>query len=152
MFETDQFGLSERGLHLLRGRYNYDTIGFDSIDSIKIVKGRQVNNWFVLLLIGLILFSFGLFATYKVIYEYFFADNFIHFYIEQFLLPILPLFLGAFSIYFSLTKGPVLKISVNNKTKQFPIGQLEKNGQIDDLHSFFCKNPLIQKKFEFIKQ
>src|SRR6476620_9493035 len=95
-FETDQFGLSDTKIHLLRSRFNYGNIELSTVDKIIIDKGRQVNNWFLLLLVGLLLFTFGMFTASKVIYEYFFANNFTRFYIEQFVLPVLPLLIGAF--------------------------------------------------------
>lgn len=146
-FETDQFGLSDNGIHLLRSGFNYETINFSSVQAIDIVKGRQVNNWFILLLFGLVLSSFGLFTAVKVIYEYFFADNFHHFYIEQFVIPVLPLFAGPFCIYFSLKTGPVLVVSVTDKTRRFPIGQLKVKERLDELVSFLRKNILTKDKF-----
>jgi len=146
-FETDQFGLSDKGIHLLRSRFNYKTIDLSSVDNITVAKGRQVNNWLVLLIFGLALSFFGLFTAAKVIYEFFFANNYDHFYIEQFVIPVLPLSVGVFSVLFSLKIGPVLLVTFKNKTKRFPIGQLQKKSQVDELISFLRKNDLTKNKF-----
>lgn len=147
-FETDQFGLSDSKIHLLRNRFNYENIELSAVTRIMIVKGRQVNNWFLLLVAGLLLSAFGIFTAGKVIYEYFFASNFINFYIEQFMIPVLPLLTGIFCLYFSFKTGPVLTVEVNNKTKRLRIGQLEKiPGEIDNLIRFIQANPLTKNKF-----
>ena len=72
----------------------------------------------------------------------------LHFYVEHFVLPVLPLFAGIFSIYFSLKIGPVLIVSVKNKTKRFPIAQLKGKGQIDELIFFLENNALTRNKFD----
>ncbi|MFL9481578.1 hypothetical protein ACI6Q2_02295 [Chitinophagaceae bacterium LWZ2-11] len=145
-FETDQFGLSDTKIHLLRSRFNYDNIELSTVDKIIIDKGRQVNNWFLLLMVGLLLFTFGLFTASKVIYEYFFANNFTRFYVEQFVLPVLPFLTGAFCLYFSFKIGPVLTIKFNDKTKRLPIGQLKSQAKIDKLVDFLQTNDLTRNK------
>jgi len=143
-FETDQFGITEGGIHLLRSRFNYETIEFTEVNKISIHKGKQVNNWLLLLVLGLGLFGTGLYAAVKIIYEYFFADNFRLFYTEQFILPVLPLILGAVSVYFSMMTGPVLTVTVKNKSKRFPLYELKKKSQLDALITFFMSHPLTK--------
>ncbi len=43
-YEAEQFGISEKSLHLLRNRFNYKTIDFNQIDSITIKKGKTMKN------------------------------------------------------------------------------------------------------------
>jgi hypothetical protein len=136
-FETDQLGISETGFHLLRNRFNYETIDFNAISQISLEKGRQIKNWLPTLFVGALLFAFGLFTAIKVVYEFFFADNFHHFYIEQFALPVIPLFLGAYSIYVSLKTGYVLKItSHDDNVRVIPIEELNKKSEIAALELF----------------
>ncbi len=146
-FETDQFGLSDTGIHLLRSGYNYETIEMTTIDRIQIEKGRQVKNWLLLLIFGLAFSTFGLFTAIKVIYEYFFANNFTHFYLEQFLIPIFPLFIGVLSVYFSFKIGPVLLINLKDKIKRFPIGQQKNKPHIRGLIYYLSNNELTKNKF-----
>lgn len=75
----------------------------------------------------------------KVVYEFFFADNFHDFYIEQFALPVLPIFIGIYSIYYSLKSGLVLKIKIGDKVKRFPIEELNKNSKIEELKFFLLQ-------------
>lgn len=53
-FETEQFGISDVGIHLLRSRYNYETYEFKDIDQITVVRGKQVYNWIVLFTLGIL--------------------------------------------------------------------------------------------------
>lgn len=147
-FETDLFGLSDSKIHLLRNRFNYENIELSIVDKIVITNGRQVNNWFILLISGLFLMAFGLFTATKVIYEYFFANNFIHFYIEQFVIPVIPISLGSLCIYFSLKIGPVMTITYNNKTKRLPISELKKSNQLDKIIEFLQTNTMTRNKLK----
>lgn len=147
-FETDQFGITENKIYLLRSRFNYETIDFGVVDKIVIANGRQVNNWVVIFLMGLLLVGFGLFTAIKVIYEFFFANNFTHFYMEQFLIPVLPLFVGVFSLYFSLKIAPVVTIVFNNRAKRLPIEQLKKLNKLSEFIEFLEKNDLTRNKLE----
>ena len=44
-FETNEFAISDTGIHLLRDRYNYRTIRFSQIKQIVIEKGQETPNW-----------------------------------------------------------------------------------------------------------
>jgi hypothetical protein len=54
VYEFENFGLSDGHFHLLRNRYCYKKYEFKEIDSIKLKKGRSVNNWLIMLIIGII--------------------------------------------------------------------------------------------------
>ena len=147
-FETDKFGLSETGIHLLRSRYNYETIEFSSIDQIRFEKGKQIKNWLFTLLFGVALIAVGLYVLYHVLYEYFIGNRVHVFYIEQFAFPVLPLLVGTYCIYISLKTGFILRIITKNKNKTFPLGRLNKKSQKDDLVTFFNINNLTKTKFK----
>ncbi|MDB5249078.1 MAG: hypothetical protein JWQ40_3472 [Segetibacter sp.] len=63
-FETAQLGISEPGIHLLRSVYNYQTIPFESIDTIVIKTGRQIRKWLLSLIFGIVLVSTGFYFLY----------------------------------------------------------------------------------------
>lgn len=145
-FETDKFGISEKGIHLLRNKFNYKTIYKSEIDSIFIEKGKQVNNWLLLLVVGLILCSFGLYWSIKLIYEFFFANNVSRFYYEQFILPIFPVFMGVYSVYTSLQRGLIMIVVTNKKVMRFPIGKLNGKLQIERLIALLYESELAKDK------
>jgi hypothetical protein len=147
-FEIDHLALSDTGIHLLRSRFNYDTINFLTITNIKIKRGRQIKNWLLAMMIGLLLLAFGIFTGFKVVYEFFFANNFHRFYIEQLLIPFFPIVAGSYLIYNALKIGYILEILIDNKVKRFPIEEINKNGALNELKLFFKKNTLTSLKFE----
>ncbi|MBL3655477.1 hypothetical protein [Fulvivirga sediminis] len=42
LFETNEFGLSQEGFHLLRDRFNYKTYPYSEIDKIRIETGKAL--------------------------------------------------------------------------------------------------------------
>ena len=139
-FETERFGLSDTGLHLLRGRYNYKTIAYAELDEIVLDKGHQVNNWFLSLIIGLALVAGSLFLACSA-----FLKHEWHAAYMGIVLTTLPVFLGAYIIYFSLKIGFVLKIRINEKVSSFPIEQLKKQSQIGELVKYLEQNNLTRR-------
>lgn len=51
-FETREFAVSDAGIHLLRDRYNYQTIPFSEIKRAVIEKGKETPNWIGATLLG----------------------------------------------------------------------------------------------------
>ncbi len=149
-FYNDQFGLDEAGIHLLRSGYNYKSIRIDHIKSISIDRGRQVKNWLLLLVFGLFLTALGLYTFLKIIYEYFFADNFNHFYIQQFVFPVLPLLIGCFSIYQSLKMGWVITLNLEDTTMVLPLGGQKDFQNISRLIQFIQTNHNYSNKIKNI--
>jgi hypothetical protein len=66
-FRTKEFGVTDKGIHLLRGGFNYETIAFAQIHKLEIRRGKELNNWFAILVIGLILFTPGIYFAISVI-------------------------------------------------------------------------------------
>lgn len=136
LFETGELGVSDKGIHLLRNRYNYETIDFSMVEDIRIIQGKQIRNSLLILVLGVILLAFGIFTGIKIPYEFFFLDRYHHFYVEEFAIPIIPLILGPYSIYISLKKGYVLLLTAAGKTKRFPIEELNEKSQIPSFITF----------------
>ncbi|MBK8367190.1 MAG: hypothetical protein IPL10_07160 [Bacteroidetes bacterium] len=150
-FETDQFGISDTGIHLLRSGYNYETIEFSNMDELSILKGRQISNWALALMFGLLLVSVGLYVLYHVLYEYFIGNRIHIFHVEQFAFPVIPLIIGTYTIFVALKNGLVLKALIGNKTLNFPIDKLSKQSQIDEFIVFLNTNNLTKHKFKTLK-
>jgi hypothetical protein len=146
-FTTDQFGISESGIHLLRSGYNYKTIVFSEMESISIGRGKQISNWVVALAFGMLLVFVGLYVWIHAFHAYFFRDDVHVFYVEQFAFPVIPLIIGSYAIFVSLKNGATLRVTVNSKTMSFPVEKLRKWGQIDELITFFHNQELTKSKF-----
>lgn len=147
-FETDQFGISEQGIHLLRSGNNYQTFEFEEIGEMTIEKGNQIANWLLSLTFGIVLILVGLYVAYTVLAEYFFYDRVHTFYVEQFLFPVFPLFVGSYLVYMASRIGLVLSIEVNGKTRKLPIENLRKQNKIEELMTFFYEHNLTKHKFK----
>lgn len=112
-FETEEFGLSDVGIHYLRNRYNYKTINYEVIESIEIKKGNDLRNWLWVLFIGLALLSFVIYDLISI-YLLLNSDSTYVIYIERLLIPLIPLLLGVYSIVISLR---VTKVIVGQSRK-----------------------------------
>jgi hypothetical protein len=62
-FSTNEFGISDQGIHFLRSGYNYETIKFSEIDALRIERGMEHHNWIVIFIIGALLVSAGLYTS-----------------------------------------------------------------------------------------
>jgi hypothetical protein len=129
-FETDEFGLTGEGIHLLRSRYNYETIPFNQIEKIRVKDSKIVNNWLILLIIGLASIVFSLYYG-SVLLDVFKDDRINRIYIEEIMIPFLPLVFGGFMVYSSLRTGKMLIVTYNKKTKRLPLDKLYKQGKLD---------------------
>jgi hypothetical protein len=129
-FETAEFGLTAEGIHLLRSRYNYETIPFEQIHKIRFEKSRVVNNWIVILAIGLASVSFSIFYA-SILLKVFSDDRVNRIYIEEILIPFLPMVFGLFMIYSSLRTGTMMIVHFGKKTKRFPLEKLRKEGSLE---------------------
>lgn len=128
-FETKEFGVSDKGIHLLRSRFNYETIGFDEISTLSIAQGREVNNWIVLFVIGLGLFLFSIYYTLGM-YNIIMGNEVITIYIEEIIIPVLPFLIGAYFFYASTRNGLMLIVdTIQGKRKRLPLKELVKEGQ-----------------------
>jgi hypothetical protein len=135
-YETPEFGVSDAGIHLLRSRFNYETILFDQVERVAIRKGKELNNWPVVLLIGIALAAFSVYYTLKLFY--FMGDPQVRvIYIEQIIIPAIPFMVGGYCIYSSTRNGMVLMITtIQNKSQRFPLKELEKKDQLMSFQDF----------------
>ncbi|HEX8529305.1 MAG TPA: hypothetical protein VF646_04760 [Cytophagales bacterium] len=67
-YEFENFGLSENGFHLLRGRYCYQQYGYKDISAFKLKYGKGVRNWRLVLGIGVLLLV-GTFFFYLKVFD-----------------------------------------------------------------------------------
>jgi len=139
-FETREFGISEEGVHFLRNRYNYKTVEFNKIEKLIIERGKELNNWLLILIIGLILTSFALFYSIKL-FQLFNSNEVSRIYIEEILIPVLPLMLGVYCLYASTKNCTILRlITIDKKGKKFPMKEIERKGELKVFTEFLKDN------------
>lgn len=146
VFESEQFALSHNGLHLLRNGYNFQTYINQDISEIIIERGRLINRWLIILLFGVALIAGSLYYTIQL---YLSVNNGVlsTIYIEQIVVPFLPLFLGAYCLYWSLRSGPCAKVVFDDgKIKSFPLDMVEKNRKLEILISHLKQSEQLRHK------
>jgi hypothetical protein len=135
-FETREFGISDNGIHLLRSRFNYETVQFDQVDCLTIEKGKELNNWIVILIIGLGLVAFSLYYSLRL-FNIIDNNEVNVIYIEEILVPLIPFMLGGYCLYSSTRNGKILRLkTIKNKTDKFPLRELEKDNRIGQFQDF----------------
>lgn len=138
-FETREFGVSDDGIHLLRSRFNYETIQFNQIDSLTIEKGKELNNWLAILAIGLALVSFAIYyalGLFRVIDN----DEVDLIYIEEILVPLIPFMVGGYCLYSSTRSGIILRLrTIKKKTDKFPLREFEQEDKLRPFQEFLKK-------------
>ncbi|MBX2844341.1 MAG: hypothetical protein KTR26_21425 [Flammeovirgaceae bacterium] len=144
-FENKYFGISDQGIHLLRNRFNYNTFQNSELEELRIEKGKLINNWIVVFIIGTIFIGFSLFYSIQL-FELLTSDQFFRIYIEEILVPVIPFLLGIYAAYASLKTGPVLKIILRGgKTNSFPLTDLKKENKIDEFVELLKKQEGLKK-------
>lgn len=131
-FETSTFGLSDQGIHLLRNRFNYETFEFSDIDTLMVYRGKELKNWLVILIIGVVFITSSIWYTLRL-YSLIDNNEVNSIYIEELIVPIIPLMLGFYCLYASTKNGTMLNIkTIKNKTDKLPLKELEKSDMLNE--------------------
>lgn len=135
-FETTEFGLSDQGIHLLRSRFNYETISFSDIESVTIEKGKELNNWAAILTFGIVLVGIAVFYILRALHVIGNQEvNVI--YVEQIIIPVIPFLLGCYCLYSSTRNGTVLRFrTISGKNDKFPLKEIEKKDDLACLQQY----------------
>ena len=145
-FEFTDFALSEKGIHLLRNRYNHKTIAYHEVDKATIKMDVETKNVLLTLTFGILLLSFAVLQIISVINNFNNPDvHIIH--TETIILPLLPLIAGAFCIYISIKKIPILLIESGKDKYKLSIKDVLKSNKNDAL-KIYLKEKLFTKYTE----
>ena len=92
-YEAEKFAVSDNGLHLLRNRFNYETILWNTIESIEVRDGKDLRNWLWVLFVGVVLAGYAIYDVFHILFI--FNDPNVHrIYVERLVVPVIPLSLG----------------------------------------------------------
>ncbi|WP_028980277.1 hypothetical protein [Sporocytophaga myxococcoides] len=148
-FSTREFGISDTGIHLLRSNFNYSTINFNDITSLEIVRGKLIRNWIFVFIFGISLIAFSIYYAFGLI-DVFNDPSINRIYIEELMVPVLPVLLGGLCIYASSRKGIVLKIEHSGKKSSYPLEDIIKNNQYVDFVDYLAFNVKVYSKIKLI--
>ncbi len=136
-FKTEQFGLTDKGIHFLRNGYNYQTIEYSQINYAEISKGKELNNWFIIFLIGVILIIPAIFITIPIV-EAFQKGDMSGRQIRIVLLFFIPV-VGGYFVYSSLQSGTILSIHYGpDKKSRYSLNQILKRNEMKDFKLFLA--------------
>ncbi len=131
-FETPEFGISDTGIHYLRSRFNYKTVAYTDIHSARIEQGKDLNNWAIVLSIGIALAGFGLYYFYRLYIFFFEISEHRTIAPEQILLPVIPFLMGVYCIYSATRNSVVMRFTdAQGKPDKLSLRELQKNNQLE---------------------
>jgi hypothetical protein len=134
-FQTGEFGISNHGVHLLRSGFNYKTITFSELKRIKIEKGKELHNWWLVFIMGAALIGVGVYLSLGAI-TILIEGNVSPRHAKMILLLLIPV-AGGYFVYNSFQTGLVLKIyCVNGDKDMFPLREIVKEGKLKEFKRF----------------
>lgn len=136
-FETPEFGLDEQGLHRLRSRFPFEDIAYSQLSEAKVTRGKSVQNWYLLLLVGICCIGFSAFTAYRLFMFLSFGSG--HFYVQTIVTPLLPGAIGIAAIWQALRVTDILVIRVGRRRLIFPLETLKGGKSVMVLESYLAK-------------
>lgn len=132
-FETREFAVSDAGIHLLRDRYNCQTIRFSEIKQIVIEKGKETPNWIGAFMLGTAIIYAAIDVSMITIDGFISRDGSMN------RLQILVFLLligcaGGCFVYSALQYGVILRVIYGKgKRDRFPLKEIIMQDRFDDL-------------------
>jgi hypothetical protein len=143
-YEAEKFAVSENGLHLLRNRFNYETIPWNAIDTIEVHDGKDLKNWLWVLAVGAAFSVYAVWDIFQILYIFKDPNTFL-IYVERLVLPVIPLSLGVYSIFIALRNTRVMTIKGASKTYFLSLRYLIKSNRYSEFIAFMQKkNPQLK--------
>lgn len=133
LFKDQYFALSETSIHLLRNGYNYKTLPFSTISSVKFKRGNGLKNRYLLIVLGIGMILFAIFYLFQV-YNFFNSVIQERFYVEELFIPLFSSALGSYILYAS-SKQEALLIVSSEKIHTLTIKELNQGDLISFLKS-----------------
>ena len=134
LFQSTEFAVSDNGIHLLRSGFNYKTIRWGEVDSIKIRKGKELNNSWIIFLFGLIVLTTGAYLTIRTV------DILVHKehaerYIKMLLFLLIPV-IGVYFVYNSMRTGIIMSVNYSaHKKEMFPLNEIIRQNRLNEFKS-----------------
>jgi hypothetical protein len=139
LFKTSEFGLTAEGIHLLRSGFNYQTIRFSEIYSIEIKRGKELNNWLVIFVIGMILLLPGVYVSVGFVLSFLFEGFDLR--ASRLLLLLFIPVVGAYFIFTSLRTGLMLCVKYGaDKSDRFPLRKISQKNELTEFRNYLKNN------------
>ncbi len=139
LFKTAELGITENGIHLLRSGFNYRTIEWADVRSVRIEKGMLSYNWLAVLCIGLLVISVGIYVGSMIFHVGTESRQAARLMSGALMI----LIAGFYFTYSSLERGFLFKITHGNKKEErFPLRELIARQQISEFKNFVTRKCL----------
>jgi hypothetical protein len=149
LFKTSEFGVSDEGMHLLRNGFNYQTISWSDINWVKIERGKELHNWVVIFLFGVVVLAVGVFVSFQIIHTL--INNDIALRNAKLIWLLFIPVAGAYFVFYSLQTGIILKINYAlDKNDMFPLKQIVKDGKLNEFDLYWLGEKTHIKQFSVI--
>lgn len=137
-FETPEFGLDETGLHRLRSRFAFEQIPYPAMSRAEVMRGRSVQNWWLLLAFGLACLGVGVWTAISLYLfltsprEYGKVD------VRAVATPIIPTVLGLVAIWQALQVEDIMVVRYGRRRLVLPLSKLKK-GNVAELTYYLAQ-------------
>lgn len=134
LFQSTKFAVSDNGIHLLRSGFNYKTIRWNEVDSIKIKKGKELNNSWIVFLLGLILLTVVAFLTIRTV-DILMHEEHAGQYVKM-LLFLLIAFVGVYFVHNSMRTGIMMSVNyAAHKKEMFQLNEIIQQNRLNEFKS-----------------
>lgn len=134
LFQSTKFAVSDNGIHLLRSGFNYKTIRWNEVDSIKIKKGKELNNSWIVFLLGLILLTVVAFLTIRTV-DILMHEEHAEQYVKM-LLFLLIAFVGVYFVHNSMRTGIMMSVNyAAHKKEMFQLNEIIQQNRLNEFKS-----------------
>jgi hypothetical protein len=133
-FQTNEFGVSDNGIHLLRSGFHYKTIPWHEVNSVRIEKGNELHNWWVIFLLGTVLLAVGCYLSFQTI-DILINKEYPARIVKMLMFLQIPC-VGIYFVYNSLKTGTILRIKYgSNKEEKFALREIIKENRLAEFKS-----------------
>lgn len=139
-FKTQQFGITGDEIHLLRNGFNYEQIKFSEINTIVIEEGREINNWLLILLLGIVLVIPGIYVLVNIgnVWNY---ENYKARQMWGILMLLLMPVTGGYFIFNALQMSVIFRIRYRGgRSKRYSLREIQKSGELESFKKFIRIN------------
>jgi hypothetical protein len=136
-FETPEFGLDEQGLYRLRSRFAFEHFAYADLTEATVTRGKSVQNWALLLVVGLCCLGFSLFTAYRLALFLLYGHG--HFYVQTIATPFIPGAIGLAAVWQALHVTDILAVRVGRRRFVFPLETLKADQKPLALESYLAK-------------
>ena len=137
-YTSNDFALSDEGVHLLRNGFNYKTINFDEVKQVSIKKAVAVKNPILSLIFGIFFVFLSIIQFFRV-YLLFQDPTASNIYIESIVVAVLPLFVGLYMVYVSFKKELLLLVATESRTTKLSVKAFQTQGKLEEVEAFISE-------------